>query len=1200
MPNQSGTPEIRVMQSQNGNPDMSFTPNPLASDGQHPDYLSIDAQNRRDALDPHHSFLIEAPAGAGKTELLTQRFLQLLAHVDEPEEVVALTFTNKAAAEMQHRIRSSLLAAAQGQKPVEPHRQTTYALSVAALARGQERQWQLLENASRLQITTLDALCGRLARQMPLLSRLGSQPAIATDAQPHYLEAARLTLAQVEDSSAIGDAVAHVLQHFDHDFQSLQKLIADLLARRDQWLPHMGGTLMMEAAEEALAGLIEEQLQRALDSLGFGVQEALMPAARHAAARSGKPELAALADWTEPLHGTADELPLWRALAVFLQTTSGTPAWRKSPGAGWGLTKKEAPELNLAVSEILGQLAASSPEPLAKAAALADPRYEDWEVALLEALLVVLPVACAELLLVFQAEGEVDFIEMALRAQKALGSEDEPTDLLLQLDHQIRHLLIDEFQDTSPTQVELLRKLTSGWQAGDGRTLFLVGDPMQSIYRFRKADVGLFLRIREHGIGAIRPKALRLYRNNRSIPQLVDWVNQTLQGVFAPLDDARRGAVSFAPAQATRDPDARGGVQWHLLPTGGAETEESAPVRAREAALLLALIQQSRAERPNASIAVLVRAKKHLLELIAALRQADPPMAFQAVEVEPLAERQVIQDLLSLTRALLHRGDRLNWLAVLRAPWCGLSLADLHQLAADAPHTPIWALMQDAERVQRLSSDGQARVLHVRAVCTEAFAHQGRQRLRRWVEGVWQSLLGPACLQSESDWSDAQSFFAQLDALEAHGSLALGQLEPALEALFANPDPRPEAQGLQLMTIHKSKGLEFDVVILPGLDRRSRGDDAPLLLWDELLDAQGQEQLIVAARLAGERAEAHQDQPTKYDLLRDFEAERSQNEAQRLLYVAVTRAREQLHLLGAVGLDDEGLPKAPGKSTLLGLLWPVAQASILGALEEPSEACRWANAQPPEDPVAQAAFAHRLQRLHTVGWPQVFAPSDASDKTKGESRPPKDKLETTDARFDSEERHTDLAGAETESATTGNLAAGSAFPEKSGAGIIQADVGTLVHRYLEWIGCEGLEHWPMDRLSGLQSVMQTWLQQRGHPVALAHEQAGVVLQHLRTVLESEQGRWALSPHPQAASELALTECLPDGSIRQHIIDRSFVDTGTRWIIDWKTTQQEDPEHNTARLAQYQEQLQRYRGLFEEPAVRMGIFLTWSGRLFEIE
>jgi hypothetical protein len=151
---------------------------------------------------------------------------------------------------------------------------------------------------------------------------------------------------------------------------------------------------------------------------------------------------------------------------------------------------------------------------------------------------------------------------------------------------------------------------------------------------------------------------------------------------------------------------------------------------------------------PAASIAILVRARSHLAALVTELQRSAPELRYQAVEIERLEERQVIQDLLALTRALHHRADRVNWLAILRAPWCGLTLPDLHALAADDHDSTVWQLMQDEARIARLSADGQARLTHVRGVLAEALAWQGRLRPRRWVEMAWRGLGGAACLRS--------------------------------------------------------------------------------------------------------------------------------------------------------------------------------------------------------------------------------------------------------------------------------------------------------------------------------------------------------------------------------------------------------------------------------------------------------------------
>src|SRR5207249_4707245 len=162
---------------------------------------------------------------------------------------------------------------------------------------------------------------------------------------------------------------------------------------------------------------------------------------------------------------------------------------------------------------LLAELSAVTdlPDALAAIRELPPPCYTDAQWQALRALIESLHLAVAQLVLVFTEDGREDFTEAARRALEALGAEEAPSDLAL--DYRIRHILIDEFQDTSRSQFELLKRLTAGWEPGDGRTLFAVGDPMQSIYRFREADVGLFLQARAEGIGALRPASLKLSVN---------------------------------------------------------------------------------------------------------------------------------------------------------------------------------------------------------------------------------------------------------------------------------------------------------------------------------------------------------------------------------------------------------------------------------------------------------------------------------------------------------------------------------------------------------------------------------------------------------------------------------------------------------------------------------------------------------------
>ena len=158
------------------------------------------------------------------------------------------------------------------------------------------------------------------------------------------------------------------------------------------------------------------------------------------------------------------------------------------------------------------------------------PDYSDAQWQSLLALFRVLPLAVANLRRVFSERGEVDHTEVALAAKSALGEEGHPTDLALHLGYKIQHLLVDEFQDTSVSQTELLEHLIQAWSPESGSTLFVVGDPMQSIYAFRQAEVTLFQRAREHGFanGEWPLEPAQLAANFRSRPALIDWFNRSL------------------------------------------------------------------------------------------------------------------------------------------------------------------------------------------------------------------------------------------------------------------------------------------------------------------------------------------------------------------------------------------------------------------------------------------------------------------------------------------------------------------------------------------------------------------------------------------------------------------------------------------------------------------------------------------------
>ena len=371
-----------------------------------------DHRARARALDSGRSFIVQAPAGSGKTELLMQRFLVLLAGVESPEEIVAITFTRKAAAEMRQRILQALESARTDEAPEGEHEHHIWTLARKALERDAECGWQLLDHPARLRIQTIDSLCAALARQMPMLSQFGAVPEIAENAQPLYLEAARNTLFDLESDAEWSDSIAVLMQHLDNRLDRLQDLICVMLGGRDRWLRHIARTDDPKLQRSRLEAAMAERITMVLAEL---VQ--LFPAARGAElarlARFAASHLPAKTTSAIACCKTLQYLPgsrlkhrdSWEGIAELLLTQAGQ--WRKSltkrqgfPPKSSGRGAKEKDELEDAkacMESLLHSLDEHDDlrEKLCVLQALPSHRYEerDWEV--LQALVQVLRVASA-------------------------------------------------------------------------------------------------------------------------------------------------------------------------------------------------------------------------------------------------------------------------------------------------------------------------------------------------------------------------------------------------------------------------------------------------------------------------------------------------------------------------------------------------------------------------------------------------------------------------------------------------------------------------------------------------------------------------------------------------------------------------------------------------------------------------------------
>ena len=187
--------------------------------------LPPDWHERQKALDITRSCIVQAPAGSGKTELLVQRILSLLATAESPEEILAITFTRKAANEMKQRLVQALESASSDQTPAEAHAADTWRRARAVLVRDNALAWQLLQNPSRLQLTTIDSFCAFLARRMPWLSRFGDQPKVTDDPADLYRQAAETLLTRLENDSPGQEPIARLLVHLDNRLTLLRDLI---------------------------------------------------------------------------------------------------------------------------------------------------------------------------------------------------------------------------------------------------------------------------------------------------------------------------------------------------------------------------------------------------------------------------------------------------------------------------------------------------------------------------------------------------------------------------------------------------------------------------------------------------------------------------------------------------------------------------------------------------------------------------------------------------------------------------------------------------------------------------------------------------------------------------------------------------------------------------------------------------------------
>jgi ATP-dependent helicase/nuclease subunit A len=871
----------------------------------------VDQEQRQQAIDPALSVHVEAPAGSGKTTVLLKRYLSLLAQVDEPEEIVALTFTRKAAGELRARIQHELnKRAAPRDTELPQHEAEMQELALAAGRRHVDMGIALLE---RLQINTFHGFCAHLLRLIPHEAGLPPNFGLleeqeATRFQKEAVELTRRRLRALPADDQVRRALVRRLVRLNNDWPRLAKELKGLLARRD-----ILGDFITLARESRDPAAYEAVLREHLNTMilpqvahlnrEFSQAEVgrRWPEVYRYLAGNGAGVAATLPD-AVPRAGL-DDLPAWRALAQGILTSQGecyksfrSPKFPQGISASpWGRLLQNLPE------QLVQHL-----QPFCK---LPVCLFQEDEVPAVQDLIILLSQVLSTYQELCHTRGALDFTALEEMTLKLLSGDDLP-ELFLSLDRRLSHLLVDEFQDTSVNQMTLLCRLLAGWEGDGRRTLMVVGDPKQSIYGWRQARLELFFQSRDNQRLPC-PEAppfttLALSTNFRASRALIQWANAVFgQSIMADRDVC---GVEFRAAAAA--PGAEAGEIPYLALFPGQDRQTNRSLEAAWLAHELSLLQKKMA--PGETVGVLLFVRTHLPIYLAACRRAG--LSLKVRDGLPLTDSLSAHYLHTLAMALVRPHDDVAWAGVLRGLAGPLPLSLLAELAG-APGD-FWS-----EKISAYAAAAACtpRVKNFVLRLEEAGRRVGREPLpdllSAWLAEVdgwrqladWEGPLGVANARAYLDLLAGATASTPEETLIRAGDLLVQAYQP--------PDPRAQDSPVEVLTVHAAKGLEFDYVLVPHLDwepLRTGKNDAPFLM--EEVPGAG------TAVIALNRPYAQTEQSVLYYTLGETAKQRSLAEARRLFYVAVTRARKRLQMTGLIKENKAGEFKPAGNSPL-GWLW---------------------------------------------------------------------------------------------------------------------------------------------------------------------------------------------------------------------------------------------------------------------------------------
>lgn len=832
-----------------------------------------DAPIRTACLDTTSSFIVSAPAGSGKTTLLINRFLACLGQVDDIKHIMAMTFTRKAAIEMRLRLSAAITAAhkpSQNPAAISAADQTTHQLAMRAIKRHEHLAWSLEHDPNALNIMTIDAFCQKIVDQ-------GHPTHLKATDDPLWLYQKAIDALYTHCSDDADAPIHALIKHANLDHDRLHDWLCTMLANREQWLGHaihitQHGKHFKNTQIKSFDDHIAQLQSTWQDYLGSDFTHELDT-------------------WVQSVMPHLHE-PFDRIKQACHWMTTQQDTWRKTLTSQLGTWTKNKTDKN----KCLELINSASSRPFALALCLSIKKLPqgchsmqgfEWLKRVCRCLLDL----AAHFDLICQEHHSCDFASIAMQAFAKLNT--NPLDpQTMTLINTIRHCMVDEFQDTSRPQFNMLEAICNIWQDNPlVRSVLLVGDPMQSIYGFRQADCQLFEHATQHGIGHMKLQAMALTQNFRAHGDLIAWQNHHLARAFAQVDDQH--GPSFYPSVSLQPPAGKRAVNylWHTQDDTHAQYGS-----------LLSMIQKNRQEKSGQTHAILARTRRQLIDCHAYLIRHG--MACQAESWVALADYPIIIDLCSLLKLLTCSHDKLSCLAWLRSPFVGLNFDDVLIIAQhqhDAVFIPYPTLKET------LNDQAYKRYTWACHIMQGILAHRSSLSVPALLKFAFEAFHGPEHINPQ-DQPFIDAFWEKLqqrhDDMQTHFSAHdfIQQLANHHASLMSD-----DQDAVIIMTIHQAKGLEFDHVYLPCLNKANRISHSALL--------QTSASTTPGVTWVAAHQYNYQDDHDWMAFIERRNANKQIQEMARLFYVACTRAKISLSLFAY--RPDHRKPAAKSLLTLI-------------------------------------------------------------------------------------------------------------------------------------------------------------------------------------------------------------------------------------------------------------------------------------------